>query len=364
MKRYWRLLILAALSLGALLAVAPASAAPRQRCFSETGQCISGSILDYWERNGGLPTFGYPITAQYVDTVEGWTGPLQWFQRDRLEDHGRLGVLAGRLGAFMLEYQGRPWETFPKVGTAPRGCRFFPETGHSLCGAFLNYWQANGGLARFGYPVTEPFQERLDGWYGTVQYFERRRMEHHLENAGTKYEVLLGLLGRAAYDAGTCYNGPLALQATVAAYRNTLCAVARPRIDVPLAVQQFERGSMLWVKGANPSTPGTIYMIFYDNNRGSLVWQSFADYWREGDPISRGETPPAGLYEPIRGFGKIWYENPQVANTLGWAAFPEYADYGAIQPFIDGTQMIHRSGADRVFILYADGRADDIMRIW
>ena len=29
-----------------------------------------------------------------------------------------------------------------------------------------------------------------------VQYFERARFEHHPENAGTDYEVLLGLVGR------------------------------------------------------------------------------------------------------------------------------------------------------------------------
>jgi hypothetical protein len=56
---------------------------------------------------------------------------------------------------------------------------------------FLAYWQSKGGLAIFGYPISEPFQE---GPY-IVQYFERNRFELHPENAGTPYEVLLGLLG-------------------------------------------------------------------------------------------------------------------------------------------------------------------------
>lgn len=42
---------------------APAPAPTNQRCFSETGQCIHGAIRDYWEREGGLPIFGLPITA-------------------------------------------------------------------------------------------------------------------------------------------------------------------------------------------------------------------------------------------------------------------------------------------------------------
>ena len=40
-------------------------------------------------------------------------------------------------------------------------------------------------------------QERneTDGKTYNTQWFERERMEHHPENAGTPYEVLLGLLG-------------------------------------------------------------------------------------------------------------------------------------------------------------------------
>jgi hypothetical protein len=46
------------------LPAAPTAAQTGERCFDETGYCISGVILDYWESNGGLPVFGYPITQQ------------------------------------------------------------------------------------------------------------------------------------------------------------------------------------------------------------------------------------------------------------------------------------------------------------
>ena len=58
--------------------------------------------LEYWERNGGLPIFGYPVSPQQIETVEGQTLPVQWFERDRLEDHGsegRAGWAAGRARA-------------------------------------------------------------------------------------------------------------------------------------------------------------------------------------------------------------------------------------------------------------------------
>jgi tetratricopeptide (TPR) repeat protein len=175
-------------------AAASSPASTDERCFAETGYCIAGAIRTYWEQQGGLAVFGYPITAQREETIEGATLSVQWFERDRLEDHGAAGVMAGRLGAAMLAQRGTPWESYPQVETAAEGCHYFAETGHSLCEPFLSHWQQQGGLQRFGYPLTEPQQETIGDWTGTVQYFERRRMEHHAENP-QPYDMLLGLLG-------------------------------------------------------------------------------------------------------------------------------------------------------------------------
>lgn len=81
--------------------------------------------------------------------------------------------------------------------------RYFAETQHTLSGKFLAYWEANGGLALFGLPLTEEFREvnPADGQEYTVQYFERARFEHHPERQGTPAEVQLGLLGRQALVA-------------------------------------------------------------------------------------------------------------------------------------------------------------------
>jgi hypothetical protein len=78
-----------------------------------------------------------------------------------------------------------------------RGVSYFPETGHNLGGLFKTFWERSGGLAVFGYPLTEELLERNPetGQLYTVQYFERQRFEHHPEHAGTPYEVQLGLLG-------------------------------------------------------------------------------------------------------------------------------------------------------------------------
>ncbi|MBF6614191.1 MAG: hypothetical protein IVW55_13780, partial [Chloroflexi bacterium] len=66
------------------------------------------------------------------------------------------------------------------------GVVWFPSTGHTLRGPFLDYWTSNGGLAQFGYPLTEEFFEPAGGVSQKeplqVQYFERARFEYHPEN--------------------------------------------------------------------------------------------------------------------------------------------------------------------------------------
>lgn len=86
----------------------------------------------------------------------------------------------------------------PQPPTDPgEGCQRFEETGYEVCGTFLDFWTRNGGLAVFGYPLTDEFEEENfdTGETYPTQYFERQRFELHSENAGTPYEVLLGRLG-------------------------------------------------------------------------------------------------------------------------------------------------------------------------
>jgi hypothetical protein len=193
--------------------------AQSQRCFAETNFCISGRIREFWEQNGGLPVFGYPIGPQEAATIEGKSLQVQRFERNRLELHPEnarpYDVLLGRLGADRLAQQGRDWNTaFPKEGSQG-GCRFFAETGHNVCGAILSYWRANGleldgrrgkteaeSLALFGLPLSGLVTETLsDGKQYQVQHFERARFELHPENQ-PPYNVLLGLLGREVAGGG------------------------------------------------------------------------------------------------------------------------------------------------------------------
>lgn len=198
------------------LVLAPiASAQGDQRCFSETNQCISGRIRQFWEQNGGLPVFGYPTGPQNEIQIEGKPFQAQLFERNRLELHPEnqrpYDVLLGRLGADRLAQQGRDPFTFPKSG-AQNGCRYFPETQHNVCGDVLAAWRASGlefdgkggkseaeNLALFGLPISDLQTENIQGKDYQVQWFERARFELHPENQ-PPYNVLLGLLGNELRD--------------------------------------------------------------------------------------------------------------------------------------------------------------------
>jgi hypothetical protein len=175
--------------------------APELTYFPPVQHSLRGPFLRYWTAHGGLPIFGYPISEEFqeVNPADGKTYTVQYFERNRFEYHPEFAgtpaeVLLGLLG--VERTQGR---AFP--AGAPRTAdvthQWFPEVQHSLSGTFLQYWTAHGGLALFGYPISEPFEEvnPADGKLYTVQYFERNRFEAHPEFAGTPAEVLLGLLG-------------------------------------------------------------------------------------------------------------------------------------------------------------------------
>ena len=115
------LLVLAIAALALFAPTRSADAQTAQRCFAETGFCISGRIQEFWEKNGGLPVFGFPIGPQQEETIEGKKFQVQRFERNRLELHPEnarpYDVLLGRLGADRLAQLGKDWQTYPKSGS-------------------------------------------------------------------------------------------------------------------------------------------------------------------------------------------------------------------------------------------------------
>jgi hypothetical protein len=189
-----------------LTAPAPSLSLPDGRYFTETQHNLGGPIRAYWDTHGGLAQFGYPRTEAFreVSPTDGGVYLVQYFERNRLEYHPEHSgtpyeVLLGLLGVQISEpLRAAGHGAFNHFADMHYpGARYFPQTGHNLRNTFLAYWQAHGGLAIHGYPISEEFEEVSpdDGRTYVVQYFERSRFEWHPENRGTPYEVLLGLLG-------------------------------------------------------------------------------------------------------------------------------------------------------------------------
>jgi hypothetical protein len=136
-----------------------------------------------WQRFGDLMGLGTPpfyISPYYPPTL------LQ------------VGV-AGALYTLPLPLTGAHLMQ-PTLPTHAPDSRFFSETGHTLTRPFRAYWERHGGLAQFGYPITDAFEQvsSAAGRAYTTQYFERARLEYHPEIAPPN-DVVLSALGTAAY---------------------------------------------------------------------------------------------------------------------------------------------------------------------
>jgi LysM repeat protein len=109
----------------------------------------------------------------------------------------------------------------------------------------------------------------------------------------------------------------------------TLPCPASAPVTTQAAEQLFEGGRMIWLEALN-----AILVLWDDGtppNGPSLPpdnYASFPNTWTAGEPESDPAlTPPDGLYQPVRGFGKVWrgdiVPGQAVRDSLGWALGPE-----------------------------------------
>ncbi len=164
--------------------------------FSQTGHYLSHGMLRYWQNFGGLAVFGYPISEEFVENGV----VVQYFERARFEWHpgawpSRYDILLGRLGVELTTARLNQAPFRPISASNDASCTYFAATGHRLCFGFRDYWNVHGGLAIFGYPISEEFVENGV----VVQYFERQRFEYHPNNP-PEWRILGGLLGSQRYD--------------------------------------------------------------------------------------------------------------------------------------------------------------------
>jgi hypothetical protein len=161
------------------------------RYFPETRHWVQGEFLVMYE---SVPhpelVFGNPISVPFRESTRGRL--VQYFERARFEympdNPPELRIQLTELGRLMYTSRQPPLKAEKNTD-----CRNFPEMKTQICYAFLDFFDANGGVAQFGYPISN--FEIHDGLI--VQYFQRARFEWHrelpegqrvqLSNLGEKY---------------------------------------------------------------------------------------------------------------------------------------------------------------------------------
>ncbi len=305
LQRLLAILTFAAVLLGGPFAAPHPAAAQAEQCFPETGFCVRDRFLDYWQANGGLARNGFPLSDERRELLEdGNEYTVQYFERVRLELHPvnppPYDVLLGQFGRRVY------------AGTVADPLLAIDER-------FRAYWEANGRLAQFGYPVSGSYPEQLeDGTIYTVQYFERVRLEYHPENQ-PPYTILLGQFGRQILAENALIAEPFRYVFIVrrAVGRPLAAATVTPATYLP-----FERGALLYQADTR-----TIHLFDFALGADGGGHATFPDTWNPGQPVGGGPGPTPGLYEPGRGFGTLWREHPEVRAQLGYATAPAETGY-------------------------------------
>ena len=107
--------------------------------------------------------------------------------------------------------------------------------------------------------------------------------------------------------------------------------------------QSFQNGYMFWLQDDDK-----VHVLY-----NSGTWAVYNDTWSTGDPEQDTSiVPPAGYYQPKRGFGKVWRDNPAVRNGLGWATTDERGFHASAQRFEHGTMFW--SNTRGILVLYSD----------
>ncbi|HET7090937.1 MAG TPA: hypothetical protein VFL17_20085, partial [Anaerolineae bacterium] len=107
---------------------------------------------------------------------------------------------------------------------------------------------------------------------------------------------------------------------------NDLECPSGPAVISPAAEQVFERGRMIWIESQDK-----VYVLLGDGQPNAPgvppdEFSEFEDTWQPGQPESDPAlSPPVALFQPLRGFGKVWRSVEWVRDGLGWALAPEQA---------------------------------------
>jgi hypothetical protein len=128
----------------------PADAGAARLYFPETRHTVSGKILEYWNRYGGLQQFGFPLSEAFeeISAADGKTYTVQYFERNRFELHPEKAapyeVELGLLGVQQYKQTPVPGDRLPI--SPPKGVTSSKDT--LIIGALVAALRASSRLRR------------------------------------------------------------------------------------------------------------------------------------------------------------------------------------------------------------------------
>ena len=157
--------------------------------YPQYGHYVRGEFLaKYNSVPNARELFGLPISVAFISPSSGKL--VQYFEKVRFEGGRDSSVQISNLGELVRETMlaNPALESYA-------GCQMFQETGFEVCHAFLKFFNANGGVSQFGFPISN-IERRADGQL--VQYFQKALLEHRAALPPGK-RIVVAELGRIAF---------------------------------------------------------------------------------------------------------------------------------------------------------------------
>ena len=288
----------------------PSQQASDQRYFPATGHWVVGEFLATYDSVPDPGTiFGNPLTEAYQESVGGRY--VQYFERARFElvpdNPADFRVKISLLGELMYT----PGPELKPSANLP-ACKEFVESQKRVCYAFLDYFEANGGAAIFGYPISNfEIREGL-----IVQYFQRARFEWHPGLPPGK-RVKLTNLGKRYFD----FLGEYPRRLTPPPYPGA----QRPDVVLSIQARLFAKHAVLSQNGTQ-----TLYITVQDQKNFplagaevtlSITWSSK----EKNQVIVNGTTDKAGILTHTFAFADKPVGQVVVVATVTYAEYQTQA---------------------------------------
>ncbi|HVO68810.1 MAG TPA: LppX_LprAFG lipoprotein [Aggregatilineaceae bacterium] len=124
--------------------------------------------------------------------------------------------------------------------------------------------------------------------------------------------------------------------------------------QLDVAEEVFQHGRMFWIR---ENRQIWVMVNVPPENEAGGDWYCYNDTFVEGElETDPNLVPPEGLYQPRRGFGKLWRDHSDLKDGLGWGTTPEFeltSDYTYLAGgYVQDGQYFPGPGEHRFTTLY------------